>query len=228
MELKKLSEHIWYMPYESERDRPNLGYVKGDNWSLAIDAGHSDNHVKEFYALLEQAGLPLPSLTMLTHWHWDHTFGMHAVNGLCLANNKTNGHLIEWKNKIAGNGPAEFLAIHESIRKEYAGGKQVIVKPADLLFSGEIILDLGGCKVRVMETEAPHTEDSTLVYIVEDKVLFLGDSTCDDFMTGIKDEELCQKLEAKIKSLNPETCVEGHWVPVSTDDTLNDLMDVNN
>lgn len=31
MELKKLSEHIWYMPYESERDRPNLGYVKGKN-----------------------------------------------------------------------------------------------------------------------------------------------------------------------------------------------------
>ena len=35
MELKKLSEHIWFMPYESERDRPNLGYVKGDKWSLA-------------------------------------------------------------------------------------------------------------------------------------------------------------------------------------------------
>ena len=30
MELKKLSEHIWYMPFEEERDRPNLGYVKGE------------------------------------------------------------------------------------------------------------------------------------------------------------------------------------------------------
>ena len=46
MGLKKLSKHIWYMPYEEERDRPNLGYVKGENWSLAIDAGHSDIHVK--------------------------------------------------------------------------------------------------------------------------------------------------------------------------------------
>ena len=61
------------------------------------------------------------------------------------------------------------------------------------------------------------------VYL-EDKVLFLGDSTCDDFMTGIKDRELCQKLEAKIKALNPETCMEGHWEPVETEDTLNDLM----
>lgn len=225
MELKKISEHIWYMPYEPERDRPNLGYVKGDNWSLAIDAGHSDVHVKEFYALLKKENLPLPTITVLTHWHWDHTFGMHAVNGLCIANEKTNAHLMEWKNKIEANGPAEFLAIDESIRIEYANDKKVIVKPADILFSGELTLGLGGCKVQVMESEAPHTEDSTLVYVVEDKVLFLGDSTCKDFQKGTKDPVLCQKLADKIKSLKSETCVEGHWVPVETSDTLSDLLD---
>ena len=69
MELQKLTEHIWYMPFEEERDRPNLGYVRGENWSLAIDAGHSDVHMKEFYALLEKEGLPLPELTVITHWH---------------------------------------------------------------------------------------------------------------------------------------------------------------
>ncbi|MBO4320390.1 MAG: MBL fold metallo-hydrolase [Treponema sp.] len=224
MELKKLSEHIWYMPYESERDRPNLGYVKGENWSLAIDAGHSDVHVKEFYALLEKENLPLPKVTVLTHWHWDHTFGMHAVNGLCIANKKTDAHLVEWKNKIESDGPGEFLAIDQSIRIEYANDKKVIVKPADILFSGELTLDLGGCKVQVVESEAPHTEDSTLVYVVEDKVLFLGDSTCNDFQKGTKDPVLCQKLADKIKAVNPETCVEGHWVPVETSDTLNDLF----
>ena len=72
MELKKLTEHIWYMPFEEERDRPNLGYVKGDNWSLAIDAGHSAAHTAEFYELLEKENLPLPKLTVITHWHWDH------------------------------------------------------------------------------------------------------------------------------------------------------------
>ena len=224
MELKKLSEHIWYMPFESERDRPNLGYVKGKNWSLAIDAGHSASHVKEFYALLEKARLPLPSLTVLTHWHWDHTFGMHAVNGLCLANERTNKHLVECRQKIEANGTSEFLALDESIRKEYAGGKKVVVTLADMLFSGEMTLDLGGCKVQVMQSEAPHTDDSTLVYIAEDKVLFLGDSPYDEFKTGEKDPSRCQKLADRIKAINPETCVEGHWEPVETEDTLNDLM----
>ena len=224
MGLKKLSEHIWYMPFEQERDRPNLGYVKGKNWSLAIDAGHSAAHTKEFYTLLEKENLPLPCLTLLSHWHWDHTFGMHAVNGLTLANEKTNNHLAEWKNKIEKNGPAEFFPLHESIRKEYSENKEVIVKLADIVYSGEMSLDLGDCTVKVIQSEAPHTDDSTLVYIENDKTLFVGDATGDDFFTGIKDSALCKKLADTIRLLNPQICMEGHWVPVETDDTLNDLL----
>lgn len=224
MGLKRLTEHIWYMPYETERDRPNLGYVKGNNWSLAIDAGHSAAHTKEFYALLEKENLPLPTLTVLTHWHWDHTFGMHAVNGLCLANEKTNKYLCEWKEKIEKNGPGEFFSINESIRREYDGNREVIVKPADMIYAGEITLDLGGCAVRVIQTEAPHTDDSTLIYVDNDRTLFLGDSTCDDFFRGEKRADLCEKLADTIKNADPEICVEGHWVPTEVRDTLNDLL----
>ena len=226
-ELKRLTEHIWYMPFESERDRPNLCYVKGNNWNLAIDAGHSAAHTREFYELLEKENLPLPSLTVLTHWHWDHTFGMHAVNGLCLANSKTNMYLSEWKEKIEKNGPEEFFSIHETIRREYGGNTNVIVKQADMIFSGEITLDLGGCMVRVIQTEAPHTDDSTLIYVDDDKTLFLGDAIGADFFTGIKRTDLCEKLADTIKKINPEICLEGHWTPVDAQDTLNDLMNGN-
>ena len=33
-----------------------------------------------------------------------------------------------------------------------------------------------------------------------------------------------KKLADTIRRINPETCVEGHWVPVPPEDTLNDLM----
>ena len=55
--LNRLTERIWVYPFEEERDRPNLGYIRGDRWSLAVDAGHSDAHVAEFYRALEDAGL---------------------------------------------------------------------------------------------------------------------------------------------------------------------------
>lgn len=224
MELKRLTKHIWYMPFEGERDRPNLGYVKGDGWSLAIDAGHSAAHTGEFYALLEKENLPIPTLTVLTHWHWDHTFGMHAVNGLCLANGRTNGYLAEWKRKIETEGPEEFFALDESIRKEYAENKNVIVDLADIVYSGEVTLDLGGCSVQIMQTKSPHTDDATIVYVVEDKTLFLGDATCDEFETGSKRKDLCQALADKIRSIDPEICVEGHWIPIRTEETLSDLL----
>ena len=37
--LNRLTERIWVYPFEEERDRPNLGYIRGDRWSLAVDAG---------------------------------------------------------------------------------------------------------------------------------------------------------------------------------------------
>ena len=80
MELQRISDRVWVYPYEEERDRPYLGYVRGDRWSFAVDAGHSSDHTESFYNALRSAGLPLPSLTVLTHWHWDHSFGMHSLN----------------------------------------------------------------------------------------------------------------------------------------------------
>lgn len=124
MELKRLSERVWYYPLEEERDRPNLCYVRGDNWSLAVDAGHSARHTTEFYRALEKEGLPLPSLTVLTHWHWDHCFGMHMVNGLCILNNLTNQHLADFKERVETKGVEEFFGLHESIRREYAEDMQ--------------------------------------------------------------------------------------------------------
>ena len=224
MELKKLSEHIWYMPFEEERDRPNLGYIRGEKWSLAVDAGHSDVHMKEFYALLEKEGLPLPELTVLTHWHWDHTFAMHAIHGLSICNERTNDYLKEWKEKIEKNGPSCFLAIGDSVRKEYAGNKEVIVVPSDMIYHGEMTLDLGCCTVKILESESPHTDDATLVYVCEDKTLFLGDATCSAFPNGKKDKDLSRKIADTIKKIDPEICVEGHWTPVETSDTLADLL----
>lgn len=29
----------------------------------------------------KERGLPLPDITAVTHWHWDHTFGLGRVRG---------------------------------------------------------------------------------------------------------------------------------------------------
>ena len=224
MRLDRLTERIWVYPYEEERDRPNLSYIRGDRWSLAVDAGHSDKHVREFYQALENVGLPLPELTVLTHWHWDHTFGMHAVHGLCLANERTNLYLSDFRAKLEKEGPAFFLSMHESIRREYLNGKPVVVTPADLVFRREILLDAGNCPVRVFRAEAPHTDDSTLVEIPDEKVLILGDCTGGTFPDWAMDHALAVKLADTVRKLNPDVCLPGHWTPLAPDIVIEDLL----
>ena len=224
MALKRLTERIWYLPFEEERDRPNLGYIRGDRWSLAVDAGHSDDHVQAFYRALTDADLPLPQMTVLTHWHWDHTFGMHAVSGLCLAGERTNGHLRTFRDQIRREGPDGFLGLHESIRREYAGGRPVIVSLADMTFTGAMALDAGNCPIRLFQAEAPHTDDSTFIYAAGEKVLFLGDAMGGVFPTWEKDKALCRKLAETISALDADICLEGHWVPTTKAEAIGELL----
>ena len=227
MTISRLTERIWVYPYEEERDRPNLCYIKGDNWSLAVDAGHSEDHTKEFYRALEKEGLPLPKLTVLTHWHWDHTFGMHAVHGLCLANERTNQYLDDFRKRLKAEGTAFFFGIDERIRREYADDKPVIVSLADLVYRDELLLDAGNCPIRVFQAEAPHTDDTTLVDIPVEKVLILGDSTCGALPDWTTDQCLADKLAQTVGEINPEICLTGHWTPLSPEIIIQDLREGN-
>ena len=47
-----------------------LSYVKGGKYSLAIDAGYSFCHVKDFYEAIELNKFKIPDFTVITHWHY--------------------------------------------------------------------------------------------------------------------------------------------------------------
>ncbi len=225
MKLNRLTERIWVYPYEEARDRPNLICIRGDRRTLAVDAGHSADHTREFYRALEEAGLPLPDLTVLTHWHWDHTFGMHAVHGLTLDNERTNRHLTGFRAKLVREGPSFFLAMHETIRREYTDGRPVVVEPADLVFRGEMLLDAGNCPVRVFQAESPHTDDSTLIEVTGEKVLILGDADGGPFPDGKADPVLAGKLADTIRRVNPELCLTGHWKPLDPETLTREMRE---
>lgn len=225
MKLYRLKERIWVYPFEAERDRPNLVYIRGDHWSLAADAGHSESHIREFYAALKEAGLPLPALTVLTHWHWDHTFAMHAVHGLCIANEKTNQYLADFRNRIEKEGTDFFLAMDECICREYEGGKPVIVKIADIIFKNEMMLDAGNCPIRLFQAQSPHTDDSTLIQVMDERVLILGDSTGGVYPVWTKDPVLVSKLAETIRTADPVICIPGHSDPLSLEDLIQGLRE---
>ena len=223
--LKQLTERVWIYPYEEERDRPNLGYIRGDKLCLAVDAGHSDDHIAGFYRSLLEAGLPLPDITILTHWHWDHTFAMHKAHGLTLANACTNRHLLRFRERVQREGVGFFLAMDGSIRREYAQDRPVVITPADVVFSGEVLIDLGGCTVRAFQTQSPHTDDATLASIPGEGVLFLGDACWGVFPTWERDASLAATLASTLSTLDADIIVTGHTDPSGRQAIIDDLME---
>ena len=109
MGLNKLANRIFYLEHEPEVDRPMLAYIKGDKWSLAIDAGYSASHVQDFYEAVVSEQFKKPDFTVITHWHYDHTFGMHAISGISIANDKTNEFLKEQQEQARDTEYIEIL-----------------------------------------------------------------------------------------------------------------------
>ena len=218
MNLIKLSDRVWISEFEEERDRPALGYIKGDNWSLAIDAGHSKEHLDEFYAELKKRDLPLPSLTVITHWHWDHSFAMHAIHGLSLANRKTNAHLRDFIENRNEESDKKFLSLDPSIALEYRNQKITVVL-ADIVYEGHVELDAGNCRALVYEAVSPHTDDATLILLPEERMLFFGDATSGTFPTWIANPEIKKQLITVLENTDADLFIGAHW-PVWTKEDL--------
>lgn len=222
MELKKINNRVFYYPHQPETDRPMLAYLKGEKITLAVDAGNSDNHVDEFYRSLEIAGLKKPDITVITHWHWDHTFGMHHIHGLSIAHYKTNELLKKEKANLSNDTYIQLLKKEDlCLNREYSNNKEIVVTLSDIEFTKEIIINLGGITAKVFHVESPHSEDTILIYVPEEKILFLGDSTSEDFFNdGYMDNRKLNSLINTIKDIDCEYCILSHAEPLTKLDLL--------
>ncbi|WP_343208593.1 MBL fold metallo-hydrolase [Anaerolentibacter hominis] len=228
MELRKIADRVFYHPHQPETDRPMLAYLNGEQYTLAIDAGNSADHVEEFYQALQDKELCRPDFTVITHWHWDHTFGMHHVHGISLAHRKTNEYLKRERERLADPGYSDFLrADDEFLRREYENGKDIIIRPADLEFEESLTLFLGGLTARIFHTQSPHSEDSVLLYVPKEKILFLGDATSEDFYQGgYMDQSKLRALIRVIERTECRWCVLSHTEPLTKGELLEYLYSI--
>lgn len=119
MGLEPLTGRIYYEPHRPDLDQPMLGYIRGNRFSLAVDAGYSERPVCDFYGHLAEAGLKKPDFTVLTHWHYDHTFGMRHIHGVSIAHCKTNEFQKElWKKAADGDYVAALKREDQHFAKE--------------------------------------------------------------------------------------------------------------
>jgi len=283
--MQQLTERIFFMKNQEETDRPVLGYVRGDCGSLMVDAGNSPAHVARFRAGMHERGLADPDWVSITHWHWDHCYGLcafeachdlsrnHAADQMmgqatdhardhaadqvtaasgeaadrmasgdrvalvsgrprtfsvaCRLTNEALSRMSRWtwdddamKRRIETGEDIAFCDEH--IRKEYPDRSKILVRTADVVFDDRLTIDLGGITCNLIRVGGSHADDSVVIHVPEERVVFVGDAISPDLHHGPAKYDRVQlaALIDQLEQLDFDTCVPGHDDPWSRDEVF--------
>jgi glyoxylase-like metal-dependent hydrolase (beta-lactamase superfamily II) len=179
---------------------------------ISIDAGTRPDFVKFAYAALQAyaPGLPLLTTVFVTHAHWDHVGGHSYFRDL------------NPRPKFYGRGN-----YGEEFEKEFNGpevfGKQFFgeqFSPNDVLsYKPDITIDkrtevnIGGTKFELIPARGGETHDAMLIYLPDEKVMFMGDVIMPYLGAPFIEEGDLQGLFDAIDvivSRNPQYLLHGH------------------
>jgi len=219
----QISPHVYWLSPDHTTDRPLLGVVAGATGSLVIDAGNSPAHVQLLLQAMADRQLSPPSYAMLTHWHWDHVFGTSALPVPTFASQETARIVrilagLDWRDaaleeRVAAGTEIPFC--RDMIKAEWPDRTNLILRPPAIAFETAVTLDLGGVTCQLVHVGGDHAHDATIVYVPEEKILFLGDCVYDDLYHGprrltttqlfpLLDRLLAYEVEFYLGSHDPE------------------------
>lgn len=218
--FKQLTSRIWYQTPVSETDRPILAVVCGEKHQLMIDAGNSSAHAALFLEEMKKHNLGSPDLLALTHWHWDHIFGMKHLRLPSMATQQTITRMKEmqpyaWTDAALQERMDQGIEIPfcaDAIKLEFGTTRDIEVVLPTIGFTGQLEIDLGGVQCQLIEVENDHSPGSLLVYIPEERVVFLGDAMYADIFSSKWNYtvERTKRLLAAIDRLEADYYVWSH------------------
>ncbi|UQZ33978.1 hydrolase glyoxylase [Paenibacillus sp. PK3_47] len=231
--FQALGKHILIMHPEDDTDRPVLAAITGEKRTLLMDSGNSRAHAALFREELDRRGIRMPDLLVLTHWHWDHSFGMSAWEAPVIAHEGTVAMLAELSGREWTDAGMEELIQAgtiseesvEHIRLEYGDSRAVAVNKPDIAFTGTLTIDLGGITCELSHVGGDHSADSCLLYIKEERVLFLGDALGPAVYGGPRryNSKNFLQLMDQVGSYQAECYVESHGLPMNEQEFRDDL-----
>ncbi|WP_108670524.1 MBL fold metallo-hydrolase [Peribacillus acanthi] len=226
--LERITDRFWYQTPVSETDRPILGVVIGDNQTLMIDAGNSEAHANYFLDELSNHNLPKPTLVAITHWHWDHIFGMSALQFPSISSIHTKVEMekmlqYSWTDEAIEERVREGVEIEfcaNAIKEEFENNRNISISLPTITFSDRIEIDLGGVTCILQHVGGDHSTDSIVVYVKEEKILFLADSIYPNIYMKKRNYTIKNVLLLLdiLEIFDAETYILSHWKPISKEE----------
>jgi glyoxylase-like metal-dependent hydrolase (beta-lactamase superfamily II) len=190
--LQVFSAAVAWLPPYAYTDRPVLGAISGQRATLLVDAGNSEAHARWFMSELATLRRAPARYTALTHWHWDHVFGASTLNLPLIAHFETHRRLVEmagldWSDAALDERVQSGIEIEfcrDRMKRELPDRSGLVIQVPDILIRTQLTLDLGGITCQILPVGGDHSSDSTVMYVPEERFMFIGDCLSEDYYSG--------------------------------------------
>ncbi|HZF29401.1 MAG TPA: MBL fold metallo-hydrolase [Gammaproteobacteria bacterium] len=210
----KVAEHVYVILDEDRAFVTNSGIVAGSKATLVIDTGMGNRNGEILLGEARKVSKNTDFYVAATHFHPEHDLG---ANGF-----PPSAKMLRWRGQQVeddedGARTIEQFKGFSPAAKELLDG--AAFRPADVLFDDAITLDLGGLHVKLFGVGPNHTRGDTAFFVVEDKILFTGDTVMPVFPAVSGPSGSIKKWLANLveyEALQPVVVVPAHGKLIDT------------
>jgi glyoxylase-like metal-dependent hydrolase (beta-lactamase superfamily II) len=163
--LTHVSEHVYALV-----GFPNIAIVVGSRGTLVIDTGLGARNGATIVRVAQRLAKGPNLYLTTTHYHSEHTTGEQAFPP-----NTVLIRPVVQQEELIQRLPAHMGRFREMSEQNKELLADVKLRTPDILFDGEMKLDLGGVTARLFLLGPAHTQGDMLIFVEEDSVLIPGD-----------------------------------------------------
>jgi len=201
--LTRVSEHV-----SAVVGFPNVAIVVGTRATLVIDTGLGERNGATVMRVVQRLERGATLYLTTTHYHSEHTTGEQAFP----ANTVLIRPVVQ-QEELNQRLPQHMARFREMSQQNKELLADVKMRTPDILFDGEMKLDLGGVTARLFLLGPAHTKGDMLIYVEEDSVLIPGDIVQSKLFPIMPEESTMKGWLAvldKLEPLKPRLVVPDH------------------
>ena len=222
LKLTQISPHVWILPRHPDKNRvqATVGMVVTARQTILIDSGNSLQLARQIQATLAAMDVPPISRVVYTHHHWDHTFGACVYGVPAVAHRLSHQLLTQMRLENVGEtylrtkverNPKLILDWTTEDWEQFE-----IVLP-EIIYEGRESLHFDDVSLELVHVGGVHAADSTVIKVVNDGVMFLGDCYYPaPRYENPTDQMLDMTMLTNLLDERYSTYIDGHNAPMET------------